>query len=434
MPAVPPTPSSAVYRFEGFTLDLVRGSLLAVDGAEIALRPEGPRAAAPSRRAPGTADRPRRDHARGLARRLRHRRLHHPVREGGAPRPRRRGAAAAAHLAAARLPVGGGGVRVDTEATLVVLQPAAARRRPAGPDAPATPPRRRRPQAAHARGAALRQHDRRPGAGVLRRRHHRGPDHRALAPALVLGDRPQLGLHLQGPRGRRAPGRARARRGLRARGQRPQGGQPGADHRAALRGRNRAAGLGRALRRRPGRHLRPAGPRHRGGGRRHRAEPQAGRGGARADAADREPHRLRPLSARLCRSASPRARATTRRCACSAAPSPSTPASSPPRARWRACTPSASRKPGRRRATSPRRCAAPARWWRAAARTTRARWPGPGTRSPSSRGTTKPGSRRSTARWRSRPTRRWCCCSAAGAGSTSATGQPRSRTSSGRCG
>jgi TolB-like protein len=30
----------AVYRFEGFTLDLVRGSLLAVDGAEIALRPK----------------------------------------------------------------------------------------------------------------------------------------------------------------------------------------------------------------------------------------------------------------------------------------------------------------------------------------------------------------------------------------------------------
>ena len=30
----------AVYRFEGFTLDLVRGSLFAVDGAEIALRPK----------------------------------------------------------------------------------------------------------------------------------------------------------------------------------------------------------------------------------------------------------------------------------------------------------------------------------------------------------------------------------------------------------
>src|SRR5918993_2517887 len=28
------------YRFEGFTLDLLRGSLLAVDGAEVALRPK----------------------------------------------------------------------------------------------------------------------------------------------------------------------------------------------------------------------------------------------------------------------------------------------------------------------------------------------------------------------------------------------------------
>jgi TolB-like protein len=32
--------AGAVYRFEGFTLDLARGSLLAVDGAEIALRPK----------------------------------------------------------------------------------------------------------------------------------------------------------------------------------------------------------------------------------------------------------------------------------------------------------------------------------------------------------------------------------------------------------
>src|ERR687889_1088079 len=30
----------ATYRFEGFTLDLLRGSLLAVDGAEIPLRPK----------------------------------------------------------------------------------------------------------------------------------------------------------------------------------------------------------------------------------------------------------------------------------------------------------------------------------------------------------------------------------------------------------
>ena len=43
---------------------------------------------------------------------------------------------------------------------------------PSGPDDDAPAPVDRR--------AAVRQHDRRPGAGVLRRRHHRGPDHRAL--------------------------------------------------------------------------------------------------------------------------------------------------------------------------------------------------------------------------------------------------------------
>ena len=32
--------AAAVYRFAGFTLDLARGSLLAADGAEIALRPK----------------------------------------------------------------------------------------------------------------------------------------------------------------------------------------------------------------------------------------------------------------------------------------------------------------------------------------------------------------------------------------------------------
>jgi TolB-like protein len=40
MPAVPPTPSSAVYRFDSFTLDVVRGALLAAGGTEVALRPK----------------------------------------------------------------------------------------------------------------------------------------------------------------------------------------------------------------------------------------------------------------------------------------------------------------------------------------------------------------------------------------------------------
>ena len=40
MPAVPPIPSSAVYRFDSFTLDIVRGALLAAGGTEVALRPK----------------------------------------------------------------------------------------------------------------------------------------------------------------------------------------------------------------------------------------------------------------------------------------------------------------------------------------------------------------------------------------------------------
>ena len=38
--AVEHAPSAAAYRFYGFTLDLVRGALLAADGAEVALRPK----------------------------------------------------------------------------------------------------------------------------------------------------------------------------------------------------------------------------------------------------------------------------------------------------------------------------------------------------------------------------------------------------------
>ncbi|MBV8869584.1 MAG: transcriptional regulator, partial [Acetobacteraceae bacterium] len=35
-----PPPKSAVYRFDCFTLDLVRGALLAAGGTEVALRPK----------------------------------------------------------------------------------------------------------------------------------------------------------------------------------------------------------------------------------------------------------------------------------------------------------------------------------------------------------------------------------------------------------
>jgi class 3 adenylate cyclase len=71
------------------------------------------------------------------------------------------------------------------------------------------------PREALHRRAALHQHVGRPGAGVLRRRHQRGPDHRAVEDPLVLRHRPQQHLHLQGPGGRGDPGRPRAGRALR---------------------------------------------------------------------------------------------------------------------------------------------------------------------------------------------------------------------------
>ena len=178
---------------------------------------QGLRAAAPARRERRPADQQGRDHGRGLARRDRHRGQHHPVRHGDQAGAAGRRAAAAAHRAAARLPVRNGRVarrqgghpRRGPARRLrrAARSPARSRRRRA-----AVLPRCRSP---HAGGAALQQHDRRPGAGVLRRRRHRRADRRAFAPALVLGDRPELRLHLQGPRGRCAPGRARARRRLR---------------------------------------------------------------------------------------------------------------------------------------------------------------------------------------------------------------------------
>ena len=72
---------------------------------------------------------------------------------------------------------------------------------------------------------------RRSGAGVLRRRHHRGPDHRAVPLPGDPRDRAQLGHRLQEPAGARSGGRAGSRRPLRPRGQRAQGGRSGAGSR-----------------------------------------------------------------------------------------------------------------------------------------------------------------------------------------------------------
>ena len=108
-------------------------------------------------------------------------------------------------------------------------------------------------RAALDRRPAVRQHERRPRAGIFRRRHFRRHHHRAVEAALVLRHRAQFVLHLQGQGGRREARRARTRRALRPRGQRAQGRQPRAHHRPADRRRDRRPSLGRALRSRPDR-------------------------------------------------------------------------------------------------------------------------------------------------------------------------------------
>src|SRR5262249_14928694 len=80
------------------------------------------------------------------------------------------------------------------------------------------------------RGIALRQHERRPGARIFRRRHGRGDHYRALPHPMALRDRPQFELYIQGPGRRREASRPRARRALCPRGLSAQGRQPGAHH------------------------------------------------------------------------------------------------------------------------------------------------------------------------------------------------------------
>ena len=121
----------------------------------------------------------------------------------------------------------------------------------------------------------------------------------------------------KGKRGRRASGRTRARRALRAGRKRPARGQSAALHRTADRGNDRRAHLGRSLRRRDGRRLRSAGSHHRKCRRRDRAKPAARRDRA-AKAASRRPTSM-PTTCCCARSSSstnsPR-RASPRRSSC----------------------------------------------------------------------------------------------------------------------
>ncbi len=107
------------------------------------------------------------------------------------------------------------------------------RRRAAASRAPRAPGQR---PAAFDRRPALRQHVGGSGGGIDRRRHRRGDHRDAVAGPRLHRHRPELGLCLQGPVGRRPRDRPRSRRPLRARRQpaqvrRPRPGDGAADRR-----------------------------------------------------------------------------------------------------------------------------------------------------------------------------------------------------------
>ena len=149
--------------------------------------------------------------------------------------------------------------------------------------APGEPPRASTPRARphRHRRVAVHQSERRAGAGIFFRRHQRGHHHRAVEAALVLCDRPQLLVRLQGQIRPPQADRRRARRRLRRRRQRAQGRRPCAHHGPAQRCRHRQPHLGGALRSQPRRRFRRAGRNHPGRRRRDRAAIIRGRGFSR---------------------------------------------------------------------------------------------------------------------------------------------------------
>ena len=128
------------------------------------------------------------------------------------------------------------------------------------------------------RGAAVSEHERRPGAGLFRRRDGRGHRHRTVADQVAVRDRAQFELRLQGQGRRRAPGRdassacatcSRAACASRA--------TACASPRSSSRPRPARISGPNRVRRRPGGRLRLAGPDHRQSGRHCRTEPAAKR-------------------------------------------------------------------------------------------------------------------------------------------------------------
>ncbi|MCK7508575.1 MAG: toll/interleukin-1 receptor domain-containing protein [Desulfobacterales bacterium] len=132
--------------------------------------------------------------------------------------------------------------------------------RPGGGDRRATAAAAVPSRIAHLR-AAVRQHERRPGAGVLQRRHHRGHHHR---PEQGLGarrsSRATRAFIVQGQAGRRAAGRAAAQGAATcSRAACARRAAACASRAQLIDGAERRPRLGRALRPRPERHLRAAG-------------------------------------------------------------------------------------------------------------------------------------------------------------------------------
>ena len=100
----------AIYRFDRFTLDLVRGMLLAEDGSGIVAPLEVVCHAPPFRRERWAVGGSRRTDASRLARRLHQRRQYRPVHHGDLTRPRWRRSTFVAHDTAPWLPARGTGL------------------------------------------------------------------------------------------------------------------------------------------------------------------------------------------------------------------------------------------------------------------------------------------------------------------------------------
>ena len=121
------------------------------------------------------------------------------------------------------------------------------------------PPAAARGRGPFDRGPAFRGHEPGQGPGVLHRRPLRGAAERPGQDPGAAGRRPHVVLPVQGQERGPARHRAEAQRDDPPGGERPQGGQPRADHGAAREGGGRLPSLVRDLRPRAGRHLRGAG-------------------------------------------------------------------------------------------------------------------------------------------------------------------------------